>query len=124
MVEHWLNDEERAIFDAGLADIEVRIPREYGKSFDLLEPAQQLRIMQALENEATDSSWYELGNVQRTFISDAPFICQMKELTVWGFFTSEQGGTQVLRHNPMPMFFDGDIPLGPQESSWTSQFFF
>ena len=78
--------------------------------------------MEALEDAASDSPWYAYANVQRDFISDAPFICQIKELTIWGFFTSEVGGTQVLRYEAMPMRFDGDIPLGADESSWSSRF--
>ena len=122
MVALWLNDEERAIFNAGLADIETRIPAEYGKPFNELSAAQQLRVLEEMEDTASDSPWYDFGNTQRDFISDAPFICQVKELTIWGFFTSEVGGSQVLRYDPMPMYFDGDIPLGPQESSWSSMF--
>jgi glucoside 3-dehydrogenase (cytochrome c) hitch-hiker subunit len=117
MVHDWLNDEERAIFDAGLLDVMQRIPAEYGASFDKLAQAQQLEVMEALEEEASDSSWYTFGNVQRDFISDAPFICQLKELTTWGFFTSEVGATQVLRYNAMPMYFDGDVPLSPDDST-------
>ena len=76
MAANWLNDEESAIFSAGLKDMETRIPREHGKPFD--------------------------------------------QLTIWGFFTSEEGGSQVLRYDPMPMYFDGDIPLAPEESSWNN----
>lgn len=118
MAADWLNEEERAIFDAGVADMESRIPAETGKPFDQLSAAQQLKIMQDLEDAASDSPWYDLGETRRDFVSDAPFICQLKELTIWGFFSSEVGSTQVLRHNPMPMRFDGDIPLGPDDSSW------
>ena len=118
MVSQWLNEEERAIFNAGLADIEVRIPDAYGNAFYTLAPQEQLEIMQALEDEASGSPWYDFGNVQRDFVSDAPFICQLKELTIWGFFTSREGGIQVLRYDPMPMYFDGDIPLGQNDSSW------
>jgi gluconate 2-dehydrogenase gamma chain len=85
-----------------------------------LSAAQQLQIMEALEDAASDSQWYDLGNTLREFISDAPFICQLKELTVWGFFTSQEGASQVLRYNPMPMYFDGDIPLASDENSWSS----
>ena len=119
MAADWFNDEERAIFEAGLADMEERIPAEYGASFDKLGPDQQLEVMEALEEAAGDSPWYEFANVMRQFITDAPFICQLKELTIWGFFTSELGATLVLRHDPMPMKFDGDIPLSPDESSWS-----
>lgn len=120
MVANWFNDEERTIFNAGLADIETRIPKEYGKPFDQLSDKQQLHIMEALEEAESDADWYEFGNVLREFISDAPFICQIKELTVWGFFTSQEGGSQVLRYDPMPMYFDGDTPLTPQDSSWST----
>jgi gluconate 2-dehydrogenase gamma chain len=122
MVANWLNEEERAIFDAGLNDIETRIPVEYGKPYPQLSAQQQLQILEALEDAASDSPWYDFGNVQREYLSDAPFICQLKELTIWGFFTSEVGGSQVLRYNPMPMFFDGDIPLASDDSSWAAHF--
>jgi hypothetical protein len=121
MAAGWLNEQERAIFTAGLADIQSRIPREYGATFDRLTARQQLAIMEALEQDASESEWYTFGNTQREFISDAPFICQLKELTIWGFFTSEVGGKQVLRYNPMPMRFDGDIPLAADESSWVGR---
>lgn len=123
MAADWFNDEERAIFDAGMADMQSRIPADYGKPFDQLDAAQQLKIMEALESDASDSAWYDFGNVQRTFISDAPFICQVKELTVWGFFTSKIGATQVLRYKAMPMYFDGDVPLGPDDSTWAGEGF-
>jgi gluconate 2-dehydrogenase gamma chain len=120
MVANWLNEQERAIFNAGLQDIETRIPQEYGASFEQLSAAQQLAIMETLEDDASDSQWYEFANVFREFISDAPFICQLKELTIWGFFTSQEGASQVLRYDPMPMDFDGNTPLASDESSWST----
>jgi len=120
MVADWLIDGERAIFATGLQDIESRIPLEYGRPFDQLDAWEQLQIMEELERAAADSPWYEFGNSRRDYISDAPFICQLKELTIWGFFISQEGATQVLRYEPMPMHFDGDLPLAPGESSWAS----
>ena len=118
MASDWFNEQESAIFSAGIKAMEEQVPSVYGKPFDQLDAAQQLEIMEELEAQASDSSWYEYGNVQREFISDAPFICQVKELTIWGFFTSEVGATQVLRYEPMPMAFDGNTPLSRQDSSW------
>lgn len=122
MAADWFNEEEKAIFEAGIAEMESRIPTQYGKQFDELNAAQQLRILEKMESAASHSDWYKFGNVRRDFISDAPFICQVKELTIWGFFTSEVGCKQVLRYNPMPMKFDGDFPLAARDSSWVSQF--
>ena len=121
MLANWCNDEEREIFQQGLARLELHTRSEYGKCFDELDADARLEILEALEADASESAWYDLGNVRRDFISDAPFICQLKELTVWGFFTSEEGGTQALRYDPMPMFFDGDIPLKPDDSSWNAR---
>ena len=119
MVGEWLNDQEKAVFTAGIQEMETAIPARYGASFQELKNNQQLEILEGMESAARESSWYQFGNVRRDFISDAPFICQMKELTIWGFFTSEVGSKQVLRHNPMPMRFDGDVPLLPDESTWS-----
>jgi hypothetical protein len=118
MAADWFNDQERAIFNAGLAAMETSIAVEYGKSFERLSADQQLEIMQTMEAQASDSPWYAMGNTQREFISDAPFICQIKELTVWGFFTSEVGAKQALRYDPMPGHFEGDIPLQKNAASW------
>ncbi len=118
MVQDWLNDDERALFMAGLKDLETRIPRELGAPYDKLTAEQQLSVLEALENAAGDSSWYAQGNVRRAYISDAPFICQFKELTIWGFFTSEVGAKQVLRYNPMPMKFDGHYPRKAGDTTW------
>lgn len=119
MIAEWLNEEERDIFETGLADIESRIPSEFGAAFPDLSPEQQLKIMEKLEEASSGSPWWDGGGLRSDFMSDAPFICQFKELTIYGFFTSEIGGTQVLRHNPMPMRFDGHFPLEPGDSSWS-----
>jgi hypothetical protein len=121
MLANWCNDEEREIFQQGLARLELHTRSEYGKRFDELDADARLETLETMEADASESAWYDLGNIRRDFISDAPFICQIKELTVWGFFTSEEGGTQVLRYDPMPMYFDGDIPLKPDDSSWNAR---
>ena len=121
MVQQWLNDEERAIFDAGLLSLMETVARDTGLSFEQLDEKSRTGILEAMEAAASDSSWYDIGNVTREFVSDAPFICQVKELTIWGFFTSEVGGIQVLRYDPMPMQFESDIPLEPYESSWAGR---
>ena len=116
MVAEWLNDDERVIFNNGLAQLQ-----EQSAAFVQLDAQARIRVLEHLEAKASDSPWYDMGNVRRDFISDAPFICQVKELTVWGFFTSEVGGIEVLRSNIMPMRFDGDIPLAPDDSSWSGR---
>lgn len=123
MLAEWCNDTERAVFEAGFVDMETRIPAEFGQPFAALTAEQQLQVLQDMEAAVADDPWYNATGRPGDYISDAPFILQFKELTTWGFFTSEVGSTQVLRHNGMPMYFDGDVPLGPDQSSWAGRVF-
>ncbi len=117
MVQDWFNDDERTIFMAGLKDLETRVPTEQGADFHKLDADRQLAVLEALEADASDSPWYAQG-MRRAAPGEAPFIGQLKELTIWGFFTSEVGAKQVLRYNPMPMKFDGHYPRQPGDTTW------
>lgn len=116
MVSDWFNDEERKLFMDGLADLQQR-----GKGrFPDLPAAEQLALLEQLEEETADASWYGIGNIMRVWDDTAPFICQFKELTVLGYFLSEVGAKQALRINPMGEF-KGDIPLAADDPSYASQ---
>lgn len=123
MVFEWLNDAERAIFLKGLDDLMASMQANYQQPFERLGQKERTKVLGELEAAASDSTWYDLGSAAlRDFISDAPFICQLKELTIWGFFTSEVGSTQVLRYDAMPMEFDGHRKLEKDDSSWAAPF--
>jgi len=123
MVAEWLNDEERSIFLTGLESIPVYTAKEFGKGITDLSQAEMLEILESLEDAASNDPWYGFGNMEGAFGEKhkSPFICQLKELTIWGFFTSEVGSKQVLRYNPMPMEFKGDIPLEDEDSAWAGK---
>ena len=67
-----------------------------------------------------DAAWFEIGNVTRLWDETAPFICQLKELTVLGFMLSEVGSKQFLRENPMGSF-EGDLPLAKDDSAYAAE---
>ena len=106
LVQDWFTDSERHDFLAGLDDLLQRS----GGDFAALGAAEQLAVLETLEDESADSPWYDFGSTLRMWDDTAPFICQLKELTVLGFNLSEVGATQFLRINPMGKF-DGDYPL-------------
>lgn len=121
MVFEWMNDQERGIFLGGLDQLIADIEKRYQTPFEQLPENKRVHILEELESQTSDSSWYDIGSAAlRDFISDAPFICQLKELTIWGFFTSEVGSTQVLRYEVMPMKFDGHRSLGEDDSAWAA----
>jgi len=113
MVADWFDDAERKLFVSGLDALE-----KLGSGpFAELPADEQLALLDKLEEEASDSGWYSLGNVMRVWDSEAPFICQIKELTVLGFCLSEVGATQFLRENPMGTFV-GDLALAPDDVAY------
>jgi len=113
MVADWFNDDERKLFMAGLIDLESRA----GGSFAGMPAREQLALLEQMEKENSDAPWYQLGNFLRIWDETAPFICQLKELTVLGFFLSEVGASQFLRMNPMGSF-GGDLALEPGGSTY------
>ena len=116
MVADWFTDAERQFFMRGLAGLQERA----GGDFSGLSPEAQLTLLEQLEEEGSDAAWYEIGNVMRLWDDTAPFICQIKELTVLGFFLSEVGASQALRINPMGVF-EGDIALGAGETTYAAE---
>ncbi|WOJ98165.1 gluconate 2-dehydrogenase subunit 3 family protein [Congregibacter brevis] len=121
MVSDWYTNSERSVFLAGLSSVEQRSQQHHQQSFAVLDGEDQIQILKELEASAADSVWYAPGRRSSETMNDVPFICQIKELTTFGFFTSKLGATGVLRYNPMPMRFDGAIPLEEDDSSWAFQ---
>ena len=102
-VAQFMTEPERTVFIAGLDELVNAVDQQ---------KSDLITLLTELEEQHSDAAWYQLGNrVGNGFDSSAPFICQLKELTVVGFFMSEVGATQVLRHNPMPGQFDGETVL-------------
>ncbi len=113
MVSDWLMQEEREIFMQGLQDL---IDQSDG-DFSALSESKQLALLELFESRATDSNWYQFANTLRVWDESAPFICQLKELTVLGFLLSEIGARQFLQINPMGIF-DGSYPLSENYSAY------
>lgn len=122
MVGEWLKPGERSIFMHGLTATEKMAANTFGKAFSACTVDERGRILDLMEDEAGAASWYVPGNVNRAFDSAAPFICQLKELTVYGYFSSKLGSTQALVLNSMDGNFAGDIPLSDVGSAWAPVF--
>ena len=114
----WMTTEERDEFFAGLLEINQLAKNQYQQGFTNCSAQQKITVLEQMEDAADGHPWYKLGAASG-FEIRAPFIAIIKELTIFGFFMSEVGSTQVLRMNHIPGRFEGDIPLGWDDSSWT-----
>ncbi len=113
MVSDWFTEAERSTFMFGLQ----KLLEKSGGDFSRLSEEQQLELLEELEDLSADSDWYSFGNTLRIWNEEAPFICQIKELTVLGFLLSETGSRQFLQANPMGQF-DGSYRLNDNDSSY------
>ena len=113
MAADWFSDDERQRFMAGVDDLNARASGDFaGRT-----AGEQVAILETLEEAASDAEWYGFGATLRIWDSEAPFICQFKELTALGFLLSKTGSREFLRPNPMGKF-DGDYPLGPDDPAY------
>lgn len=106
MYGKYLSETERTSFTAGLADLEAASLKVSKQGFAQFSGAQQDEIL--------------LGIAKGASTKAKTFFAQIKELTVTGYFTSEQVGKKVLNYDPVPGRFDACVPLAEVgNKAWT-----
>ena len=103
--------DEQAIFHKGLVTFEENCQATYQRSFAQLQPAEREAFVSQLDSVARANA--TAGNIH--------YFTMIKQLTLFGFFTSEVGGTQVLRHVAIPGRFDGELPYKPGDRAWATR---
>jgi hypothetical protein len=105
MVTDTYDDQNQGIFRDGMRKMNAT-------AFMAATPEQRLAQLEQLDRE------------QKTYTdakkpSDPPhFFRLMKELTLFGYFTSEVGCTQAMRYRETPGRFDPCVPYAPGETTW------
>ena len=105
MVTDTYDDQNQGVFRDGMRKMNAA-------AFMAATPEQRLAQLEQLDRE------------QKTYTdakkpSDPPhFFRLMKELTLFGYFTSEIGCSQAMRYRETPGRFDPCAPYTPGETSW------
>lgn len=124
---------ELALFKAGLKDIDARsialLPTKHASgsssAFTMLTSEQQFALLSELDQQALQynhSGNKEASDYYRQFNSHTHYFTLFKQLTLYCFFTSEVGATQVLRHIQVPGRYDGNFPYKKGDRAWASVF--
>lgn len=114
MVKDCYTPEDQKVFIKGLADLDKRFDKTYGKSFMESGPKERTGFLRVLDKE------------QKEFASnkkpDEPnhYFSMIKQLTLLGFFTSQVGATQALRYLPIPGRYDGCTPYKKGDRAWAT----
>lgn len=108
MVAEFYSGQQRELFLNGLDSFAEKCIHDTGSSFTELSPEEKLRYTSAINREAVRSEHRE----------GPPFFLMFKELVLIGFFTSEEGATQVLRYLPVPGYYEGCVPFKEIGRAW------
>ncbi|NLW96335.1 MAG: gluconate 2-dehydrogenase subunit 3 family protein [Xanthomonadaceae bacterium] len=110
--------EDQAAFRAGL----VELDRRAGGSFLSLPQADRLQLLTEVDREAAErarGAWVSADGSGSA--GGVHWFTMIKQLVIFSFFTSEVGATQVLRYDPVPGHYDGDLPYEPGTPAWATR---
>ena len=112
------NEEGKKNILADLNAFDEKCRTKFGNRFSELTDAQRVEIMNA--EEASNAKFN--GGVWGTAVGkQAPvgFYRSMKSLVLWGYFSSEEIGRDVLNYDPVPGDYQGCLPLSGIGNQWS-----
>lgn len=104
MVKDCYTPEHQQLFIAGLKTINESAQQQHKSAFMDLDAEQKKTMLTALDVEQKEYSKNEANKEKPHYFR------MLKELTLLGFFTSEVGGTEVLKYVEVPGRYDACVP--------------
>ncbi|MEO6004139.1 MAG: gluconate 2-dehydrogenase subunit 3 family protein [Opitutus sp.] len=103
IVRDFYMPQERTAFAEGLQQIQTRSGANHGgRTFVQLSGSEREAVLLELEHLKPRPEGYTM----------------LKQLTVWGFFSSEIGATQARAHVPVPGRYEGCVTISPGTRAW------
>jgi len=105
---------DQHIFMDGIAKLNAASQEKHNNDFTDLSANEKHDLLVAIDKEAKD-----YGESKQ---KDDPthYFTMMKQLTLWGYFTSEVGSKQALRYEPLPGKYEGCIPYKKGDKAWAA----
>ena len=110
IVTECYDAEEQAIFIAGIGQLKNLSMRHYQRSFLELNAEEKTGLITGLDKEATAYG--------KTETEPEHYFSMIKQLTLWGYFTSEPGATEALRYVPVPGRYEGCVDYIAGDPAW------
>ncbi len=114
IVTDCYEEKDQKIFIEGIDKLNTSSEEKFSKSFMKLSPAEKHDLLVAIDKEAKDYSQ------QKKKEDPAHYFTMMKQLTLWGYFTSETGSRKALRYEPLPGRYDGCYPYKKGDRAWAA----
>lgn len=111
MVEDCYDEKQQNIFTTGLTTLAAVCKEKTGKNFIQATAEERHNFLVGIDQEAKA--------FKPASESDGPhYFTLMKQLAIFGYFTSEIGCTQALRYVQVPGRYEGCIPYTKGEKAW------
>jgi hypothetical protein len=126
IVNDCYDEGDQKTFHEGMKKLNDDFDKKYGASFMKGTPQQRHDFLVELDKESKEhqkqrGEFMEEQNKKQKEASEKGikdftkeqmpnhYFALMKQLTLWGYFTSKEGMTKALRYNPVPGHYDGCI---------------
>ena len=114
IVNDCYEEKNQQIFLEGMKKLEAASKSKNGKSFLESTPEQRHNLLTDLDKEQKEYT------AKKKKEDPAHYFRMMKELTLWGYFTSEAGATKALRYIAVPGRYEGCIPYKKGDKAWAT----
>ncbi len=108
IVSDCYNEKEQKVFKKGIKELNRMAQNNYSGNFLELQKKQKYELLLKLDKETRDAINEDSYH----------FFTMMKQLTIWGYFTSEPGATKALRYNQIPGEYIGCVPYKKGDKAW------
>lgn len=109
-------------FKDGLVKLNAASTAKYQKSFMDLEAGQKHDFLVQLDTDAKAVSKTNAEAKAKNKDDKSPdhYFSAIKQLTLWGYFTSKDGATKALKYVAVPGHYDGDVPYVKGQKAWAT----
>ncbi len=109
LVANWMRPQERVNFLSDLDQLDAKIIADYSKRFSDLSATQQSQVLDQLGTELNAA----IGKNPRK-----PIYRELREMTLFGYYTCEVGASQELLYDPIPGGFKGCVAFDDIGKAW------
>lgn len=114
IVSECYTPEEQKIFHDGVKTIDDRAAQTHQKNFMAISAPERHALLVALDDEAKAYASKKEDD------EPVHYFSMLKQLTLWGYFTSEVGSKKALRYVPIPGRYEGCIPYNKGDGAWAA----
>ena len=121
IVNDCYEEDDQKTFHEGMKQLDDAFDKKYNTSFVKGTPQQRHDFLVDLDKEAKEHQkkrGESMSSQNQKEKMPNHYFSLMKQLTLWGYFTSKEGMTKALRYNPVPGHYEGCIDYKKGEKSY------